>query len=225
MRVRRCGSRILVLVFSMMVVAASSASAGVDQYERKGVFVLGGGFNSAVGGTAQYLNSSGSFVVGGGANLTRRFTISVLWNHNWLGIDPEVIDRAESDSVQFDNAYASLWSTTLNGTFRLNPDGAMVFYVSGGAGYYKRNIQITQNALVYYPPIWDPWWGWVDGGWGPGEAITGHREANALGGNIGAGFDLEIDNGASLFVSAEYHFAPMDGVDMQIIPILFGVRF
>ena len=225
MRVSRGSSRILFLVVSLVVTSASIAAAGVTNYERKGAFLIGGGFNAAVGGTAQYLNSSGAFVVGGGANISRRLTVSVVWNHNWLGIDPEVLERAESDSVQFDNAYASLWSTTLNLTFRFNPDGRIVPYVSGGAGYYKRNLQITQNALVYYPPIWDPWWGWVDGGWGPGEAITGRRETHVLGGNVGVGFDLEIDNGASLFISAEYHFAPMDGVDMQIVPLLFGLRF
>ena len=225
MRIARGSSQLLFLVLSLTALAASTASAGIGQYERKGAFLIGGGINSAVGGTAPYLNSSGSFVVGGGANLTRRLTISVIWNHNWLGIDPEVLDKAASDSVYFDNAYASLWSTTLNALFRFNPDGRMVLYVSGGAGYYKRNLQLTQNALVYYPPIWDPWWGWVDGGWGPGEAITGRRETHALGGNVGVGFDLEIDNGASLFISAEYHFAPMDGVDMQIIPIQFGLRF
>jgi opacity protein-like surface antigen len=127
--------------------------------------------------------------------------------------------------VQFDNAYASLWSTTLNATFRFNPDGRIVPYISGGAGYYKRNIQITQNALVYYPPIWDPWWGWIGGGWAPGEAVVGQRSDAGLGVNVGAGVDFGIEGGASLFLEVRYHHAILDGVDMQIVPVMAGVRW
>jgi opacity protein-like surface antigen len=208
-----------------VLAVAISGPAAAGTYYRKGTFALAGGFNFPTGEAANYLNSSGSMMIAGGRNLNQKMTLQIEWNHHWLGIDPAVIDRASSDSVQFDNAYASMWSMTLNGIYRFNPNGDAVPWVTGGFGYYKRNLQLTQNTMVYWPPIWDPWWGWVDGGWGPGEAISGKRESSGIGFNVGAGLDLEIENGACLFIDVRYHYAPMDGVDLTLVPVMAGVRW
>lgn len=216
---------IAALAFAGVALFAPDSFAQATNYYRKGTFSIGGGFNQPVGDMSNYLNSSGSMMIAGGRRLGPSNVIQVEWNHHWLGIKPEVLDRAESDSVQFDNAYASNWSVTLNFVRKFNAGGDYVPWITGGAGYYKRNLQITQNALVYYPPIWDPWWGWIDGGWYPGEAITGAREANGFGWNAGLGIDLTIDAGASLFVDFRYHEAVLNGVDTKIIPLMFGVRW
>ncbi len=217
--------RVAVLAIALLGIVATSHPASAAGYYRKGTFFAGGGFNFPAGETADYLTSSGSMVIGGGRNLTEATALQVEWTHNWLGIAPEVLDRASSDSVHFDNAYASSWSVTLNLVRRLNPKNDVVPWVTGGVGYYKRNLQLTQNVSVYYPPIWDPWWGWIDGGWGPGEAITGQREAYGFGFNVGVGLDMEIDSGASLFIDARYHQAFTDGVDVVLVPIMAGIRW
>jgi opacity protein-like surface antigen len=186
---------------------------------------MGGGFNFPVGEADDYLNSSGSFFLGGGRHLNQNNTIQIEWTHNWLSIDPDVFDAIETDTTSYNNAYASSWSVTLNLMHRLNPDNDIVPWLTGGIGYYKRNIQITENALVYYPPIWDPWWGWIDGGWAPGEAITGNRESSGFGFNVGLGVDFEIESGASLFLDVRYHRAYLEGVDVTLIPVMAGVRW
>lgn len=217
--------RVATLAVASLAGFVTASSAGPNNYHRQGTFVLGGGFNFPVGETADYLSSSGTFFLAGGRHINRQYTLQAEWTHNWIGIKPEILERVESDSVQYDNTYASMWSVTLNVIRRFNPDAEFVPWVTAGGGYYKRNLQITQNAWVYYPPIWDPWWGWVDGGWGPGEAITGHREASGPGFNVGAGIDLTIENGASLYIDVRYHQAIMDGVDMTVIPVTVGVRW
>lgn len=204
---------------------AATAAPAFDTYGHKGTFVMGGGFNNPVGETTPYLNSSATIFFAGGRNINRRFALQVEYAHNWLAIDPEVIDRAASDSTQIEDAHASLWSVTLNGVFRFKQDGDIVPWITGGGGYYKRNLLLTQNALVYYPPIYDPWWGWIDGGWGPGEAIVGQRSDSGLGFNVGAGVDFAIEGGTALFIEARYHHAFLDGVDMQIVPVMAGVRW
>lgn len=216
---------IAALAVAGLAMIAPASPAQTSNYYRKGTFAVGGGFNFPTGEMADYLNSSGSFYLAGGRHLSPTNTVQAEWTHNWLGIKPEVLDRAESDSVQFDNAYASSWSVTLNLVHRFNPTSDFVPWVTGGGGYYKRNLQITQNAMVYYPPVWDPWWGWIDGGWYPGEAITGTREANGFGWNIGGGIDLTIENGASLFLDVRYHQAVLDGVDVTLVPVMVGVRW
>ena len=217
--------RLASLAVAVLAVCLSSVPSEAAGYWRKGTFVMGGGFNFPVGELDQYMNSSGSMMVGGGRHLSKTMTAQVEWNHNWLGIDPAVIDRAQSDSVTFSNAYASDWSMTLNLIRRFNPDRDIVPWLTGGIGYYKRNVQLTENVLVYYPPLWDPWWGWIDGGWAPGEAITGNREASGFGFNVGVGVDLEIESGASLFLDVRYHQANLDGVNVTIVPVMAGIRW
>ena len=196
-----------------------------DYYGHKGTFVMGGGFNNTVGETAPYLNSSGTIFFAGGRNLNRKLALQVEYQHHWLSIAPEVIDRAATDSTQIQDAHASLWSVTLNGILRFNEEGDIVPWITAGGGYYKRNIQLTQNALVYYPPNFDPWWGWIDGGWGVGEAIVGQRTDAGLGFNAGFGLDFGIEGSTSLFLDVRYHHAFLDGVDMQVVPVMAGVRW
>jgi len=222
----RSGSRVLVAaVLVAPVVLALASTTAFAGYRHQGTFVMAGGITTPVGETNPYLNSSGSFFFGGGRNINQRFAVEVEYTHNWLAVDPVVIEMAQSDSTQLQDVHASLWSVTLNGILRFNEDSDIVPWITAGGGYYKRNLQLTQAALIYYPPIFDPWWGWIDGGWSTGEAIVGQRSATGIGYNVGFGLDLEIEQGTSLFLEVRYHQAFMDGVDMQIVPVMAGVRW
>jgi len=222
----RSGSRVLVAaVLVAPVVLALASTTAFAGYRHQGTFVMAGGITTPVGETNPYLNSSGSFFFGGGRNINQRFAVEVEYTHNWLAVDPVVIEMAQSDSTQLQDVHASLWSVTLNGILRFNEDSDIVPWITAGGGYYKRNLQLTQAALIYYPPIFDPWWGWIDGGWSTGEAIVGQRSATGIGYNVGFGIDLEIEQGTSLFLEVRYHQAFMDGVDMQIVPVMAGVRW
>jgi hypothetical protein len=219
----------LAITMLPVVVSSRPASAAGNYYYRRGTFAAGGGFNFPVGEAANYLNSSGSMYVAGGRHLSPNYSVMVEWTHNWLGIDPAVIQRYNSEvppeDSQIENAYASSWSMTLNLMRRIKPENEIVPWVTGGIGYYKRNVQLTETAWFYYPPIWDPWWGWVDGGWGPGEAVTGQHAASGVGFNVGLGVDLQIEGGASLFLDVRYHRAYLDGVDVTLVPVMAGVRW
>ena len=221
MRSRSIAALVLLALVANLGIGASVASA---QSYHRGTFLMGGGFNAPVGETNQYLNSSGTFFLAGGRNINQKFALQVEYTHHWLAIAPEVLDRALTDTTQIQDAHASLWSVTLNGVYRFG-ESDIVPWVTAGGGYYKRNIQLTQAALVYYPPIFDPWWGWMDGGWGVGEAIVGQRQTAGYGFNAGFGVDFEIDGGTFLFLEARYHHAVLDGVDMQLVPISAGVRW
>lgn len=205
--------------------AAGASPAGAEPYEHKGTFLMGGGFNNPVGTAHQYLNSSGTIMFGGGRNIFDHFALEVEYTHNWLAVDPDVLDRAATDSTEIAGTNASLWSVTLNGVLRFGDLDDNIPWITFGAGYYKRNIQLTQATYTYVPPVWDPWWGWVGGGWVPGETIVGSRADVGLGFNVGIGFDFPIESNGVLFVEARYHRAFLPGVEPQIVPVMAGLRW
>jgi hypothetical protein len=221
-RFTTCTTVALLALATSLMVAPTTASAG---YDHRGTFEMAGGVNAPVGAAAPYLNSSGTFFFGGGRNLNRKFALQIEYTHNWLSVDQSVIDRANADGDTVSNAHASLWSVTLNGVMRFREDTDIVPWITAGGGYYKRNLQLTQTALVYYPPVWDPWWGWIDGGWGPGEAIVGERASTGFGFNVGFGIDMAIEAGTSLFIEARYHEAFLEGVNVQLVPVSAGIRW
>lgn len=196
-----------------------------DYYTHNGTFALGGGFNQPAGSTTQYLNSSGSFLLAAGRNVGSRFALQGEFTHNWLTLDPDVLDRASSDSVQITSSSARMWSVGLNAVFRFKGRTGMVPWVTGGVGYYKRSIELSTDTQTYVPPVWDPWWGWIDGGWVPGESIVGERSDAGTGFNLGAGIDLPLDGDTMLFIDVRYHHALLDGKDFEIVPIMAGLRF
>jgi opacity protein-like surface antigen len=215
----------LVAVFAALLVLAASQSAWAYHYDRKGTFVIGGGFNNPVGGSHQYFNTGGSLFIAGGRHLNDKNTIQLEWLYNWVSISQAVVDKAQSESLQVDDAYGDNWSLTLNWVRRLNTTKDIVPWITGGFGIYLRTIEITQTLLVYYPPIWDPWWGWIGGGWAPGEVVTGQREDSGAGFNVGGGIDFAIENGASLFIDVRYHYSNLSGLAIEQVPVTFGVRW
>jgi opacity protein-like surface antigen len=223
----RLPPRRAVLTLPLLAILAAGAVTPVsaDVYDHKGTFVLGGGWNNPTGKSGDYFDGGGTIFFAGGRHLNESTALQIEYSHHWLGIDPSVIQRASSDSLQFDNAYASMWSVTLNGVYHHDPRRDVVPWITGGVGYYKRNLVLTKNSYFYVPPFFDPWWGWIGGGWVPGESVTGSHADTGFGFNVGVGFDLKIDSGASLYVDARWHHAYMPGVNMDVIPISFGVRW
>jgi len=118
-----------------------------------------------------------------------------------------------------------MWSVSLNAVFRFKGRTGAIPWVTGGIGYYKRSIELSTTTQTYVPPVWDPWWGWIDGGWVPGESIVGQRTDAGTGFNVGGGIDFPIDGGTLLFVDVRYHHAILDNQDMELVPIMFGLRW
>ena len=210
---------------ALLAAVASRPAAGDLEFQRRGTFGIGGGVNIPVSEAADYLNIGGSFIAVAGRRLDEHRTIQVEWYYNWLTIDPELVRRAQAESLQVDNARGHNWSLTLNVVHRIRPEKDVVPWLTGGAGFYKRTLEITEVTAVYVPPIYDPWWGWIGGGWTEGESVIGSREASGFGFNVGGGIDFAIENDAFLFVEARYHYAKLDGVDLTMVPIMFGVRW
>jgi hypothetical protein len=94
------------LTFGALTNAVDASAGG---YTRRGTFAFAGGVTNPSGDINEFTNSSGVIHFAAGRHISRTHTLQIEWTHNWLSIDPAVIDRAATDSASIDNAYASMY--------------------------------------------------------------------------------------------------------------------
>jgi hypothetical protein len=123
------------LLLALLLIAAA-APASADDYDHQGTFALRGGWNNPTGTSGDYFTGGGTIFFAGGKHLTESTALQIEYAHHWMGIEPSAIQRANSDSPQVENAYASMWSVTLNALYRRNPRRDVVPWLTGGIGYY-----------------------------------------------------------------------------------------
>ncbi|MDX1384039.1 MAG: outer membrane beta-barrel protein [Thermoanaerobaculia bacterium] len=117
------------------------------------------------------------------------------------------------------------WSLTVNGTWSPSDDGSG-FYVIGGAGIHDVEARITEDGLIWYPPICDPWFWWcVPGGVGPGTVVAGSVSSTEIGFNLGIGWAFEVGLGSQLFVEARYYRIETSPQTTEYLPVTLGYRW
>ena len=98
-------------------------------------------------------------------------------------------------------------------------------YLTGGVGYYHVSGEVTQDGLVYYPPVCDPWFWWCyPGGAGPGTVIVGEQSADEFGWSLGAGHSFPTYSG-QVFIEAKYSQIQFGEENIEFIPLAIGFRW
>jgi hypothetical protein len=119
----------------------------------------------------------------------------------------------------------------LTGNYRLEFGGKVYgTYIIGGGGLYYRDASLSQtvgvgNSLTC-TPAW-LWWGFnCSSGSVTANQSLASTSSTVVGGNVGVGFTVRIpDSHYSFYVESRYHYAPIKGVHLQLMPITVGVRF
>lgn len=129
------------------------------------------------------------------------------------------------NSGQVDDGDLESWQLVVNGIWGPG-NSESGFYLSGGVGAYYLDATITETALVYYPPVCDPWYWWwcFPGGVGPGSIVKGDESTTEFGWNAGFGFDFPAGDG-KVFIEAKYHYIATDSEDLYYVPVTFGYRW
>ncbi|MCP3981318.1 MAG: porin family protein [bacterium] len=124
------------------------------------------------------------------------------------------IDNAEVDT--FSVMAEAVWSP-----------GNGPLYLTGGVGLTYWDAKVTEDQLVYYPPICDPWWWWcIPGGIGEGSVIVASEDATDFTWSAGIGVAFEVgSNGSQLFIEAKYQAVELNNEAIETIPISIGYRF
>jgi len=121
---------------------------------------------------------------------------------------------------------AEIWALTANGIWSPG-SGGLGFYLTGGIGAYYLDAKLTTDALVYYPPICNPWYWWCSpGGVGPGTAVVTSDSTTEFGWNVGVGLDFEVgSSGSQVFVELKYHSFDLDRATTSFVPLVVGYRW
>lgn len=193
----------------------------------------GGGWNTSVGDTSNYVNSGWDITAGGGMHFSHGLALLAEYQFIGDGLPSQIITEAGSDGGN-----VHLWSLTVDPVIDLFPKASNGVYVTGGGGFYRKVTIFTvqqQQQYCYYFYC----------GVGVTNATAGHFSSNQGGFNIGAGFRHRFsgmygDGRMEVFAEARFidAFTPAIigqspnglgnttiGAGTRLVPINFGIRY
>lgn len=117
------------------------------------------------------------------------------------------------------------WGFSVNAVWGLGNDGQGL-YLTGGVGLDDIEGRLTEDGLVYYPPICDPYFWWCyPGGVGPGTIVVLEDSTTEFAWNAGVGFSFDLSSGSTIFVEARYKSADTSRETTETIPLVIGFRW
>ncbi len=119
-----------------------------------------------------------------------------------------------------------IWSLSANGVWGPDTDSAVGFYLTAGVGVDYLEGKITDNGLVYYPPVCDPWFWWcIPGGVGPGTIVVFSEDTMEFSWNAGVGLTFDLSSGSQIYLEARYETVDTSPRETEYIPIVLGYRW
>ena len=231
---------LVIIAFAALAAAWSTHAFAQD---KKGNFIIGGGYTAPNAEVRDHLGDGYNFVIGGQFNATPVISIEGLYTFNGLGqkqITIPVSPTPSGGGIPTDFfGDMNMQSGTVSVLFQ-KPDGSVRPYGLAGLGIYYRPITVTTPGVGYVPGYCDPWW-YVcyPGGWVAVENIVGERSSTDMGMSFGGGATFGV-----VFAEARYHYiwgpeveeqatnlpaVSNSGGDRkangQFLTVTFGVRF
>lgn len=199
--------------------------AGAQAQETsKFTFNVGGGPTWPTQSVSDLANMSGHFVIGAGANFSKMFGFNgeFMWND----LPPK------SSIVALTNATdgsARLYAVTGNLIIHTPEERKFGGYVIGGTGWYHRSWDLT-NPVISVGTVCLPsyvWWGVVcQNGLVQSNVTVASGSSNAIGWNIGGGATYRLgESHAKFYTELRYHVAYTEGINTDVLPLTFGIRF
>jgi hypothetical protein len=207
---------VIAVFFSMSVMAQEEA----PKYN----FNIGGGVGFPQGDTGTFTNTGGNFVVGGGANLGP--VLGFNGEFMWHDLPPKSSVVAATGAP---DGSARLYSFTGNMLVHSQEAHHAGFYGIGGIGWYRRSWELTRPTVsigtVCLPSY--VWWGAVcSNGLVSSSAVLNSGSSDGFGWNIGGGLTYRVgESHAKIYAEARYHYAYHHGINTQVLPLTFGLRW
>lgn len=204
----------------VLIVCACSSAQDTPRF----TFNIGGGPTWPTQSVSNLANMSGNFVVGGGANFSKMFGVDAEYMWNDLPPKTGIVALTNASSGS-----ARLQSVTGNLILHAPEKKKFGGYVIGGTGWYHRSWDLTNPAItvgtVCLPSY--VWWGIVcTNGLVSTNVTVASGSSNAIGWNIGGGFTYRLGQShAKFYTELRYHVAYTKGINTDVLPLTFGIRF
>lgn len=214
--------KIAVLSLLTVLLAVGTASAQADK-EWWGHF--GGSWVEPMGTTADKVDADWG-LTGGVMFRPDGSNFGLMAELTWSDFDaPSVWAESDNGIDILLEGHAEVWSATLNGLYYIPSEGRTKFYLIGGAGAYKRNLEVTSPAGYDYVYWCDPWWGvcWADAI--PVDAVLADDSQTKLGVNAGIGISIETGYNAEMYIESRYNWMDSSEKATEFLPITIGFRF
>ena len=193
-------------MFALAALAAPWSTTVALAQEKRGNFIIGGGFTAPNSEVRDHLGDGYNFVIGGQFNATPMIAIEGLYSFNGLG--DKQISIPVSATPTGSTAIPTDFFADMNlqyGTVSVllqKPEGTVRPYGLVGMGVYYRPIKVTTPGVGFVPGYCDPWW-YVcyPGGFVPVENIVGERSSTDFGMAFGGGATFGV-----VYAELRYHY-------------------
>ncbi len=222
-----------VLAATSLAIAPAWAGGRPDDQSRDWFGHIGAGWAFPQGDTGDVLDDDWTFSGGAlywpsdwpiGLSIEGAYTDFDLSSSALSAIN-DAIDQDPNNDGNISGGGVDYWQLGLNGIWSLSGSNGSGLYLTGGVGWYHVGGEVTQDGLVYYPPVCDPWFWWCyPGGVGPGTFVVGSTSADEFGWNLGAGYSFNTYNG-QIFIEAKYHQIQFERENIEFIPLTIGFRW
>jgi opacity protein-like surface antigen len=183
-------------------------------------FGLAGGVSVPTGPLANRTNS-GPELAGNVELRSARMPIALRGELSYSGLG--LSDRFLNTVPGANGGNASISSGTLNLVYDIMRGARLRPYLIGGAGVYRRHVEVDRPDGFNVVTVLDPFWGFEDEVF-PAEAVERSRTQTKFGWNGGGGLALGVGQ-ATLFAEARYHDISTERRHTTMVPIRIGVQF
>ncbi len=134
-------------------------------------------------GSSVDVNADWGFGFGFGYNFTDNFQLNGLFNWSYRSYEATIV-QTDGTSRRYNN-YMDTSNLSLNGTYYFLKGNFTPFLSAGvGIAYWDTNIPTGVGSTYCY---WDPWWGYVCGGYVP------TKSENDVSYNAGVGIRYDVN--------------------------------
>jgi opacity protein-like surface antigen len=118
-----------------------------------------------------------------------------------------------------------IWSLQGGGIWSTRTTKMFNFYVTAGAGWYHREIDLVNPALEVVPGWCSPWWDYCN----PASVVqtedfVGKNRENNWGYNAGIGVTFTLKNKSQIYVDLRFNSIQTD-VETEFVPFVVGYRW
>jgi hypothetical protein len=216
-------SKKTLITIGLLSAACMTMQAQSQNEEGKLNFSMGGGLSVPLNPTARFVGVGGSFLGGGGYNISQHS--SIVGQFQWDGLPPSVGAIAQLNGI---SQSVNLYGITADYKYRSGIGKTFGFYLITGGGWYYRHASISKSTFVPTDTVCLPIYSWYGYTCSNGFVNTVGVAAgtSSFGANGGIGLTVRVrDTGWKFFVESRYTYAMSRAIATQVAPVTFGFEY